>query len=144
MHWGCSLCVHLSKSAKDYLAHYKSHLENEKLRQPPSRDDISFSVMIQSLLTQDATNDKWNERSPRTHNLDRSTRLTWDIDDCADIREALEYGFFQGLSISEPDVVERLLDEVQFRPRRCVQRSPTLSTIKESFDRQAPEWLRQG
>jgi hypothetical protein len=76
--------------------------------------------MIQSLLTQDATHDKWNERLSRAQNLNRGTQLTWDIDGCADIRRALEYGFFQGSSISEPDVAERLLDEVQFRPRRCV------------------------
>ncbi|ETI19397.1 hypothetical protein G647_09230 [Cladophialophora carrionii CBS 160.54] len=112
-YWGCGLCLEVFTDAKSYASHYADHFKNNRSLE---QSDVSSSTTIQSLLMQDATHERWQNRNARSVGYDGLTyHRSWDRVDMSDIRDALEYGSFEGASISEPDVAERLLDEIEKR-----------------------------
>ncbi|EXJ53944.1 hypothetical protein A1O7_09281 [Cladophialophora yegresii CBS 114405] len=72
--------------------------------------------MIRSLLMQEATRERWQNRNAGAFSYNGLIfHLSWDGVDMSDIRDALEYGIFEGASISEANIAERLLDEIEKR-----------------------------
>ena len=53
---------------------------------------------MRGLLRQDATSDMWDRRNADARNPDGTFYLAWEPKSSAHIREALEYGTYQGSS----------------------------------------------
>lgn len=111
-YWGCGLCETLCKDAKEYAAHYKEHALKAEYRH---QSDIKFSTILRSLLKQEATSQRWEERHCDVRGQDGRYLLIWEPESSADLREALEYGIFKGNSIADAGVVDALLDELLTR-----------------------------
>jgi len=122
--WGCGICVKLFTDARSYAEHYKDHFEDGETR----KSDLNFSTLIQSLLMQDATKDQWQMHCNGVRDKEGKCYLAWEPEDADDIRQALEYGTFNGSSIADSDVAEELLNEVVARakphPKRHASTSP--------------------
>ncbi|EXJ71768.1 uncharacterized protein A1O5_05578 [Cladophialophora psammophila CBS 110553] len=110
-HWACGLCVNLEKDVGEFATHYKRHFEHGNVQ----KSDISVSTIIRSLLTQDATRDKWSALNVDIERPDGTFRLSWDAQKVTEIREALEYETFRDSTFDEAGVVDRLLQEVLAR-----------------------------
>ncbi|OAL36920.1 hypothetical protein AYO20_03689 [Fonsecaea nubica] len=108
MYWGCSICVHLSIDVTSHVEHHLRHFKDGSARS----SDIKYSTMILSLLSQEATQDEWEARCKKMSIQDGKHHRSLTSATCGNIREALEYGKYRGLDLSEPNVADQLLDEV--------------------------------
>lgn len=131
-HWGCGLCVRLFTDARSYAEHYKDHFEEGKSR----KSEINFPTIIRSLLKQEATKHKWEKRISDIQHSEGKHYLAWVPGKSENIREALEYGTFDGRSIEDPAVADMLLDEVLAQARRNPKRHA--STSPDHGDMQTP------
>ncbi len=122
-YWGCGLCTNLFTDAKQYSAHYAEHFQISRAQQ----SEISFSTVIRSLLLQDATRDRWDARISAVGYLRTRYDLCWTEADCSDIRDALEYGIFDGASLSEASVADRLFDKLERRGTAYLKRPASSS-----------------
>ncbi|KAH0844651.1 hypothetical protein FOPE_09567 [Fonsecaea pedrosoi] len=108
MYWGCSICVHLSIDVTSHVEHHLRHFKDGSTRS----SDIKYSTMILSLLSQEATQDEWEERCKGMSIQDGKYHRSLTSSTCGNIREALEYGKYRDLDLSQPNVADQLLDEV--------------------------------
>ncbi|KAJ9607692.1 hypothetical protein H2200_007770 [Cladophialophora chaetospira] len=128
-YWACGLCEELNTDVKSYAKHHKSHFSDGRIQQKV----VDFSIIMRNLLRQNATNNKWMERNVDRQYPDGTFLLSWEAETSADLREALEYGVFQRLSIDQTGVVDRLLDEVIARARHHRKRPASSSPTREDL-----------
>ncbi|KAL6251420.1 hypothetical protein RBB50_001629 [Rhinocladiella similis] len=105
-YWGCHLCVTVLEDLTSYVNHWRDHM----IELGGNKEKANYSMMIFSLLQQEATKIHWQTRLQTEH-----CQLIWSPPACVEIRRALEFGIYKGYDISQlgvPGLVDDLLEVI--------------------------------
>lgn len=156
--WGCGWCPHHSTSLKSWAEHHMN--KNLKTHQNCRRLQWNSSMLIKSLLMQEATKLSWEQV---VQNLENSTEyeyeITWSPENTEMKRliTALETGWYQDQDLNQDEglqqgLVMELMDQAikkKSRPitpsnKRAATSSPQGSRVNESRPRRALQHQSSG